>query len=116
MPGGDRTGPLGEGVGTGRRAGLCYGSNQPGYASSGGIAGGGAGRGFRGRSGRFGNAGRGRGQGIGMRFRGTPAAPVNEASDLQRREIAELREQNRQIAEALGEIQKRLDDIQSGRE
>ena len=31
MPGGDRTGPLGEGPMTGRRAGFCAGFSNPGY-------------------------------------------------------------------------------------
>ncbi|MBN2429743.1 MAG: DUF5320 domain-containing protein [Deltaproteobacteria bacterium] len=35
MPGGDRTGPLGMGPGTGRRAGFCSGYNMPGYMNSG---------------------------------------------------------------------------------
>ncbi|MFP3908518.1 MAG: DUF5320 domain-containing protein [Archaeoglobaceae archaeon] len=33
MPGGDRTGPRGEGPRTGRRAGLCSGYKMPGYAN-----------------------------------------------------------------------------------
>lgn len=36
MPGGDRTGPLGKGTMTGRRAGLCGGNDTAGYASAGG--------------------------------------------------------------------------------
>jgi hypothetical protein len=35
MPGGDRTGPLGQGPMTGRRAGFCSGNNRPGYANPG---------------------------------------------------------------------------------
>ena len=31
MPGGDRTGPRGMGSGTGRGAGYCSGSDEPGY-------------------------------------------------------------------------------------
>lgn len=33
MPGGDRTGPLGQGPMTGRAAGYCAGSDVPGYAN-----------------------------------------------------------------------------------
>jgi hypothetical protein len=33
MPRGDGTGPLGQGSGTGRGAGLCSGRNDPGYFS-----------------------------------------------------------------------------------
>ena len=35
MPGGDRTGPMGAGLMTGRRAGYCAGYDVPGYASPG---------------------------------------------------------------------------------
>ena len=48
MPGGDRTGPAGNGPMTGRAAGFCAGPNAPGYANQGGGRGGG-GRGFRNR-------------------------------------------------------------------
>ncbi len=33
MPGGDRTGPLGEGARSGRGKGLCSGSSEPGYVN-----------------------------------------------------------------------------------
>lgn len=48
MPGGDRTGPLGWGPGTGRRAGYCAGYDAPGFVSGGGFRGraAGFGRGF----------------------------------------------------------------------
>ena len=56
MPGGDRTGPMGAGAMTGRRAGFCAGYPVPGYANVafGGQmgTGGGMGRGFRGGRGR----------------------------------------------------------------
>ena len=35
MPGGDKTGPQGEGPLTGRQAGYCNGSEEPGYAGAG---------------------------------------------------------------------------------
>jgi len=40
MPGGDRTGPMGTGSGTGRRMGYCAGYDHPGYVagSRGGFA------------------------------------------------------------------------------
>lgn len=59
MPGGDRTGPLGRGPMTGRRAGLCAGYGMPGFANPvpGWGFGFGAGRGPRGHG--FGAAGRG---------------------------------------------------------
>ena len=54
MPGGDRTGPVGMGPMTGRAAGYCAGSADPGYVSAPG------GRGFRGSGGGRGGGDRGR--------------------------------------------------------
>jgi len=51
MPGGDRTGPLGEGPMTGRQLGYGAGYNSPGFTKG---PGGGLGRGFFGRGSRFG--------------------------------------------------------------
>jgi hypothetical protein len=47
MPGGDRTGPMGMGMRTGRRAGYCRGEDRPGCATAGygWRSGGGRGRG-----------------------------------------------------------------------
>ncbi|HIE34533.1 MAG TPA: hypothetical protein EYP86_05280 [Candidatus Altiarchaeales archaeon] len=47
MPGGDGTGPLGEGPMTGRKAGFCAGYSMPGYANP--VPRLGLGRGFGGR-------------------------------------------------------------------
>jgi hypothetical protein len=56
MPGGDRTGPWGQGPMTGRAAGYCAGYGVPGYTNP--IPGyGGGGRGFFGRGGRGGGRG-----------------------------------------------------------
>ncbi len=58
MPGGDRTGPMGAGPMTGRRAGYCAGYSVPGYANPypyGGF--GGRGRGYRRRYFRWGMGG-----------------------------------------------------------
>jgi len=54
MPGGDRTGPSGQGPMTGRAAGYCTGSSAPGFANHGGGF-------FRAGRGAFGARGRGRG-------------------------------------------------------
>ena len=56
MPGGDKTGPLGQGPLTGRGAGFCRGNNMPGFANRVGGARGGMGRGSG-----FGAGGHGRG-------------------------------------------------------
>ena len=58
MPGGDRTGPLGLGPRTGRRAGFCSGYDVPGYANP--VVGYGRGFGF----GRGWGRGFGRGRGF----------------------------------------------------
>lgn len=61
MPGGDRTGPYGEGSLTGRRMGYCAGYDHPGYMNVPPGWGRGYGPGFRGY--------RGRGPGLGFRHR-----------------------------------------------
>ncbi len=55
MPGGERTGPMGQGPMTGRAAGYCAGNAVPGAASTPGGRGfgGGGGRGRRGRRNQF---------------------------------------------------------------
>lgn len=80
MPRGDKTGPNGEGPGTGRQQGYCSGNDSPGYAVSGRGLGRGLAKGF----------GRGRRPGR------------NSASSYQ----------NSEILEKLGDIEKRLDDLE----
>ncbi|MFY1110938.1 MAG: DUF5320 domain-containing protein [Methanosarcinaceae archaeon] len=63
MPGGDRTGPMGQGSKTGRAMGYCSGSDAPGY-TTGVPAGAGRGAGRGGGPGMGRNAGRGAGQGF----------------------------------------------------
>ena len=62
MPGRDRTGPMGQGSGTGRQLGFCSGSDTPGN-----NAGNGMGRGLGRRGGRGLGAGNGAGRGLGRR-------------------------------------------------
>jgi hypothetical protein len=59
MPGGDRTGPMGQGPGTGGAFGYCYGFDSPGYIR-------GSGRGMGRRYGSAGGLGRRLGNGRGM--------------------------------------------------
>jgi hypothetical protein len=61
MPGGDRTGPMGQGPITGRGMGYCQGNDHPGYGSSPWNPGRGPGRGFRR------GPGYGRGRRLGLR-------------------------------------------------
>ncbi len=65
MPGGDRTGPAGEGPRTGRGAGYCSGYDGPGYDDP--VPGG---RGGRARGRRLAGAQPGRGRGFGRLFPG----------------------------------------------
>ncbi|MEA2035959.1 MAG: DUF5320 domain-containing protein [Nanoarchaeota archaeon] len=80
MPGGDGTGPLGQGSMTGRGAGYCADYNAPGYANP--LPGMGIGRGGRG-------AGRGLGLGFGRgfgwrRMAFAQAAPVASVTPVDR--------------------------------
>jgi len=96
MPGGDRTGPLGQGPMTGRAAGYCVGNDFPGYA----------GQGFgRGRGSRGGFGGRSMYNPRGLlrpRFMQTPAfrgAPLSKEEEL---ESLRVQKQN---------IDKRIDEL-----
>jgi len=115
MPGGDRTGPMGQGPMTGRAAGYCTGSPMPGHMDS-----------AQGR--RFGNRGHGfwrRGGGIrsgrGWRNRfyaagwgfgpyaiyGDPA----RLSTVREEEMELLREQANYLGDTLKDIQKRIEEL-----
>ena len=100
MPGGDRTGPLGAGPGTGRGMGYCRGFNQPGYAN---LTPGGRGNfGFR----RF-----GMGRGWRNRFQAT-GLPV-QVTVPPEQETANLKAQAGLLQEQLDVIQKRLDELKA---
>lgn len=117
MPRGDGTGPMGMGPMTGRAAGFCAGYRMPGYMNAAG--GHGFGMGF----------GRGRGGGRGWRnmfyatgltgwqraARGWPAwggiAPVPQPTKEQ--EMDALKSQAEFFENALGEIRKRLSEIEA---
>ena len=106
MPGGDRTGPMGAGPMTGRGAGFCSGSSQPGYGSQG------VGRGF----------GRGGGRGLAWRNRffagGLPSwarwwntGPVGPTTLGPEQEKQMLEQQARQLQESLDTVQSRIRDL-----
>ncbi len=117
MPRGDSTGPAGMGPMTGRAAGYCAGYQTPGYANSA------RGRGFWG-------CGRGGGRGWRNWFRATglpwwaragygfpaggpvPMAPYAPAAD-RGPELEDLREQAGFFERALGEIRRRIDQLES---
>ena len=91
MPGGDRTGPMGQGPRTGRGAGYCGPNDQPGFATAGGR--GGFGFGF----------GRGRGRGFG-RGRGRGFGFFSQGSDT---EADRLRAQVEELQERLARLEKK---------
>ena len=99
MPGGDGTGPLGQGSMTGRKAGYCAGYNSPGYANPAPGVGFGRGRRF---------SGRGRAFAPGY-FAGEPAPTPQPLSKDQ--QIQMLEQQKTAIEESLKQIQKQLEDL-----
>jgi len=105
MPRGDKTGPNGEGPMTGRQQGYCSGNDNPGYAVSGRGLGRGLGGGFRkgfGRNSEYNPRGEPRprdGSGRGLRN-------FSENSD------ASNYQNNSKILEKLGNIEKRLDNLE----
>ena len=115
MPGGDRTGPLGQGPMTGRADGYCTGSPAPGYmnpAPGSGFAS--SGRGFRGRGG-GGRGGRGwrnrihvTGWGFGpYAIYGDPSGSSTTRED----EMELLREQASYFNKTLEDIKKRIEEL-----
>jgi len=112
MPTGDRTGPMGQGPGTGRALGFCYGFDTPGYTKG---PGGGRGRGFGFRGGR--GSGRGWGFGRGRNF-GTvypeylpgsqwmPSLSKEDEVKMLKSEADALKRSQKDIEKRLGELEK----------
>lgn len=98
MPGGDRTGPLGNGPMTGRQLGYGAGYNSPGFTKG---SGGGLGRGFRGR-----------GRGF---FWSRPAVvPGDMPGSLSRTdELGTIKSEMRDLKDTLSSILERLDNFNS---
>jgi hypothetical protein len=130
MPGGDRTGPVGQGPRTGRGLGFCAGFDNPGYMNQGwgkGFGGGrGWGRGFgAGRGGHPWGGGRGRvwGGGRGRRFwwRGpiddpyyadfAPPYGSYQPPMTKEEEMEELKAQAEYFKSALDNINKRINEL-----
>ena len=121
MPRGDGTGPAGMGPMTGRAAGYCAGYPVPGFMNPvGGRGYGGRGRGFRG-----GGFGRGRGFGWAGAGYGYPAwggavaspyapyaAPLGPAMAPEQ-EITGLKQEAEYLQNALGDINKRIEELES---
>jgi len=121
MPGGDGTGPLGMGAMTGRAAGFCAGYGMPGYMNP--IPGRGFGMGFgRGRG--FGGGG-GRGwrnrfyatglpgwAGAGVPY-GAPYATPYATAPTKEQELEALKGQAEYFENAMGDIRKRLQELET---
>ena len=115
MPGGDRTGPLGQGPMTGRGAGYCAGYGMPGFMNP--VPGRGFGMGFgRGRG--FGGGGRGwrhwfyaTGRPGWTRF-AESAAPLQQ--DNPELEKQALKNQVEALQSELDFIKKRLEEMETG--
>ena len=113
MPGGDRTGPLGRGSMTGRGAGYCAGYSGPGFGNL--IPG----RGFWGRGGRrswfrgWGWPGRRRAA-MGYPTAGLGLPDMSPAPAMTKeQELDALKGQAEYFEGALGEIKKRLEELEA---
>ena len=125
MPGGDRTGPLGEGPKTGRAAGYCAGNKVPGFMNP--VPGGapaadynfnlrGAGRGglpWGGGRGRVFGGGRGCGWMRAAFHNRLPEQPQDTAVQLesQQNAIDKLAEQTASVKDVLDRLEERLKDM-----
>ncbi|MCK4558169.1 MAG: DUF5320 domain-containing protein [Calditrichia bacterium] len=96
MPGGDRTGPLGDGPMTGRQLGYGAGYDSPGYTKG---PGGGFGRGFRGR-------------GRGFFWSRQAVVPEDMRGSLSRTdELGTIKSEVRDLKNTLSSILERLDNL-----
>jgi hypothetical protein len=101
MPGGNGTGPMGNGPMTGRGAGYCAGFSVPGFANP--VSGRGMGRGF----------GRGRGFRGGAGF-GNPGVPVYQAVPARisvEEEAAAIENEIRYLKDDLKAMEERLTEL-----
>ena len=102
MPGGNRTGPMGNGPMTGRGAGVCAGNEMPGYTNRGFGRGMGGGRGFGG--------GRGWGRGMGAKFHAWwQNAPVSQPNPVNERQMLEQEASN--LKDQIEQVQTRLNQL-----
>lgn len=121
MPGGDHTGPLGQGPRTGRAAGYCAGYDMPGYMNP--VPGSGLGRG---RGGGWGGGGRGwrhryyatgltgwqRG-GRGRGWRAFPPYPVayDAPPPTREQEVSMLQEDLRCLEQSAEQLRRRIEEL-----
>lgn len=109
MPGGDRNGPLGQGPGTGRALGYCYGYDTPGYMKGTGR---GMGRGMRhGRGSGYG-WGFGRGWGFSRCYPGQEPGCPGMPSISREDEIRMLKTEADSLKRSQKDIEKRLSELE----
>lgn len=100
MPGGDRTGPMGNGPMTGKQAGFCAGGASPGAGN----------RFYRRRRNRGGRFDGGMGPGL-RRFQGGfEAANTAEESELLRQQAQRLESSLENIKQRLSQLEKNSED------
>jgi hypothetical protein len=115
MPGGDRTGPMGQGSVTGRKLGYCTGFDSPGFTKG---AGGGMGRGFAFGRGMGAGRGMGRGRSFGRGWGSGPTYPgyfpgYPLSSTMSREdEIRFLNSEADALKRSQEEIEKRLKELE----
>ena len=112
MPGGDRTGPRGMGPMTGRAAGYCAGYGMPGYTNpiaGRGFGGWGGGRGWRHRFYATGVPGWAAGWGAGFPQGVAPGPWAPSPED----EVKMLQNEAKGMEQALGEIRKRIEELEA---
>jgi hypothetical protein len=110
MPAGDRTGPMGQGPGTGRAFGYCYGYDSPGFVKGPGR---GMGRGFVFGRGMGRGRGFGRGWGFGVPYHGyMPHSPYG-ASLSREEEISFLKSEAEALKRSQRDIEKRLSELEN---
>jgi hypothetical protein len=106
MPSGNRTGPMGQGPGTGRSLGFCSGYDTPGYAKGFGMA---MGRGMgMGRG-----AGFGRGRNFGRFFSGLSQFFPWQQSVNKDDEIKMLKSQAEAFSRTQADLEKRLRELEN---
>ena len=107
MPGGNKTGPLGDGPMTGRRLGFCAGNDRPGFDTTPGNFGYGYGRGFGRGYGRGGRMGYGFRHGYGH-FMDETVQNVSKETLLESEALI-LKEQLASIEKQLSDLKKKAD-------
>ena len=114
MASGDGTGPMGMGRMTGRAAGFCAGFGVPGYTNPGRGGGRGRGRGFGGGP-QFGRGvGFGRGRSFGPAYGPVAYGPAGYGAPYgEEQELEQLKGQADYFANALEDIKKRIDGLES---